>query len=337
MKTEREKFLENVRLAGDGTVPCGVAITHGVWVEHKERLEALKAECPNVTLGMGHYDETQRAGNTRRDEWGCLWRYEQDYLEGQVVEHPLADWKAFADYRAPDPEKRTDWEKLRVDLAKAKKTGDLLTPGPEHGFFFLKLTYLRGFENFMCDVGERNSNLPRLIRMLEDYWYEVVKRWVGAGAEFVSFGDDLGLQHALPISPSSWREYIKPTFKKLFSFCREHGVDVGLHTDGYIVDIIPDLIECGVSSLNPQDLVNGIANIKRLLKGKIHINLDIDRQKITAFGKPEEIDAHIRYCISELGSPKGGLSLIYGAYPGTPVENVAAVARAMEKYRTMHV
>ncbi|MDO9541942.1 MAG: uroporphyrinogen decarboxylase family protein [Kiritimatiellia bacterium] len=336
MKTEREIFLENIRLQGDGLVPCAVSVAHGVWVGEKERLEALKAECPNVTFSMGRYDEKKKAGKTWRDEWGCLWRYEQDYLEGQVVEHPLADWQAFAAYRAPDPGKRTDWEKERTDSARTKKAGDLLVHGPEHGFLFLKLTYLRGFENLMLDIGEQNPNLPRLIRVLADYWYEVVKRWVGVGADFVSFADDLGLQHALPISPSAWREYIKPTFKKLFSFCREHGVEVGLHTDGYIVDIIPDLVECGVSSLNPQDIVNGLENIKRLAKGKIHINLDIDRQKITAFGKPAEINAHVKDCISELGSPNGGLSLIYGAYPGTSIENVAAVARAMEQYRTMH-
>ena len=58
----------------------------------------------------------------------------------------------------------------------------------------------------------------------------------------------------------------------------------------------------------------------------------IDRQKITVFGTPEEIDAHILNCIQTLGSPKGGLSMVWGVYPPTPLESIEAAARAMDKY-----
>ncbi len=54
-------------------------------------------------------------------------------------------------------------------------------------------------------------------------------------------------------------------------------------------------------------------------------------------GTPAEVDAHIRNCIGTLGSADGGLSLVYGAYPGTPVENIEAVVRAMEAYHDMWV
>ena len=116
---------------------------------------------------------------------------------------------------------------------------------------------------------------------------------------------------------------------------RDRGVPVHLHTDGYIVDIIPDLIEIGVTDLNPQDLVNGLDNLERLAKGKVHISLDIDRQRITVFGTPEQIDVHIKTCIETLGSPTGGLSLVWGVYPGTPIENIEATVRAMEKYHDL--
>jgi uroporphyrinogen-III decarboxylase len=152
------------------------------------------------------------------------------------------------------------------------------------------------------------------------------------GAGHLHAGDDLGLQKSLPISPASWRKLVKPGFARLFGLARERGATVYLHTDGWILDIIPDLIEIGVTTLNPQDLVNGLDNLAEIARGKVNIDLDIDRQKITVFGTPAEIDAHIRECIEVLGSPNGGLSLVFGAYPGTPVENIEAVARAMESY-----
>ena len=62
------------------------------------------------------------------------------------------------------------------------------------------------------------------------------------------------------------------------------------------------------------------------------MDLDIDRQNITRFGTPRDIDAHIRRCIETVGCKEGGLMLIYGLYPDIPLENAKAVMDAMEKY-----
>lgn len=69
-----------------------------------------------------------------------------------------------------------------------------------------------------------------------------------------------------------------------------------------------------------------------IVGGKMCIDLDIDRQKITVFGTPSDVDALIREEVEKLSSPAGGLMMIYGWYPGTPLENVCALMDAMEKY-----
>lgn len=247
---------------------------------------------------------------------------------------PIADWSALASYRPPEVEKYTDWSVAEQRFAEAKQRGEVASGGTDHGGIFLRLTYLRGFDSFMVDIAEGRPELDELTDIVTDYWFGVTKRWVDAGADMVSFGDDLGFQNRLPMSPASWRKVIKPSYQRIFGYCRAHGVHVHLHTDGYIVDIIPDLIECGVTSLNPQELVNGLETLRRLAFGKVFINLDIDRQSVTVFGTPEECDAHILNCVRTLGSPNGGLSFIWGVYPGTPYENIEAVVRAMDRYAT---
>jgi len=328
---KRERLLNCIELKGDGEIFSSVSIAWVVWEKNIEFFQNLIKSCPHVSIWAGK-DETRRAGSKIRDKWGCLWIYPLDYLDGQVIEHPLDDWSKLKNYTPPDPEKYIDWEKFKKDVQEAKNRGDFTSGGVDHGFFFLLLTYLRGYENAMIDFAEDNKNLYQLIEIIENYWMAVIKKYVDIGVDMIGFGDDLGLQNSLPISPSAWRKYIKPSYKKFFSFCRQHNTHVSLHTDGWIVDIIPDLIECGVSVLNPQDLVNGIENIKRLAKGKVCIDLDIDRQKITYFGKPDDVEKHIEYCVKTLGSEKGGLLLKFGAYPGTPVENICAVIKAFEKY-----
>ncbi|MHC4546291.1 MAG: hypothetical protein ACYSYL_17560, partial [Planctomycetota bacterium] len=68
------------------------------------------------------------------------------------------------------------------------------------------------------------------------------------------------------------------------------------------------------------------------LKGRVCIDIDIDRQQITPFGSPGQIEKLIRQEVEKLGSREGGLMMIYGLYPGIPLENVKAIMDAMERY-----
>ncbi|MCD6521186.1 hypothetical protein J7K56_00220 [Candidatus Calescamantes bacterium] len=328
---KRDVFLKIIRREGYGIVPGVVSIVGSLWDQAPEYFEELRKRCPRIRVDPDK-DPRREKEHYEEDLWGCRWHYPGGYLDGQVEGHPLENWENFKNFTPPDIEKYYNWEKEKERIEREKKEGRVAAGGIEHGFFYLRLTYLRGFTNFMFDVGERRKELYELIEMVSDFWYDVVKRFVNLGVDVIYAGDDLGHQDALPISPKDWRELIKPAYRKIFSPCREKGIDVYLHTDGYIVDIIPDLIECGVTILNPQDLVNGLDNLEKLAKGKVCIDLDIDRQKITVFRTPKEVEEHIFNCVKTLGSPEGGLMLEFHAFPGTPKENVAAVAEAMEKY-----
>lgn len=329
--TEKEKFYNQMALDNDPIVRAYVGITNPVWKQYGEKLNWMEGYSKYVNFGISRSPGVQ-ANTEITNIWGEKWIYPLDSLDGICIGHPIESYEALKTYRPPDPDAFTDWKQARENIRKANEEGRISSGGTDHGFIFLRLTYLRGYNNLMLDIAEENPNLWELIKIVENYWFEVVKRWIECGVTTIGFGDDLGLQHSLPMSPDDWRKYIKPSYKRILSYCRAHGVHTSLHTDGYIVDIITDLIECGVSTLNPQDLVNGIDNIKRLAKGKVYINLDIDRQKITVFGTPDEVDAHILNCIRSLGSVKGGLSLIWGVYPATPLENIEAAVRAMDKY-----
>ena len=100
--------------------------------------------------------------------------------------------------------------------------------------------------------------------------------------------------------------------------------------------LVDDIIDGGVEVVNLQDLVNGIDWIAGKLAGKVCIDLDIDRQKITRYGTPSQIDALIREEVEKLGTPEGGLTMIYGLYPGVPLENAKALMEAMERYATYY-
>jgi hypothetical protein len=70
-------------------------------------------------------------------------------------------------------------------------------------------------------------------------------------------------------------------------------------------------------------------------KGKVCVDLDLDRQ-LFPFATPQQVDDHIKECVTELGSPEGGLWLKAECGPDVPLENIEAVCTAMERYRDMY-
>jgi uroporphyrinogen decarboxylase len=150
----------------------------------------------------------------------------------------------------------------------------------------------------------------------------------------ISIGEDLGTQKASIISPAMFRKYCRPVYEKLLAPYRDRGMHIMQHSDGYIMDLIDDLMIAGVTIINPQDLCNGIENLRREFKGKVCIRLDVDRQTTVPYGTPAEIRELVAEEVRTLGAPEGGLELVAGIYPPTPPENVDALASAFEEFQT---
>ena len=279
----------------------------------------------------------ERVGKPFTDGWDCVWETAMDGIVGTVTKHPLASWDSFDDFIAPDPEfdsgkGSVDWEQLRQEIASAKANGHLTVGGLRHGHTFQTLTDIRGYENLLFDMADGDPRLGKLIDMVEEFNMYVIHRYLKMNVEWMGYPEDIGMQIGPMLSPGQFRKYIKPSYERLMAPARKKGLIVHMHSDGHIHDLVDDLIDGGVNAINLQDLVNGINWIKDKLKGKICIDLDIDRQKITPKGSPADVDKLIRQEVEKLGSKEGGLMMIYGLYPGVPLENVEALMDAMEKY-----
>ncbi|MFP4027746.1 MAG: uroporphyrinogen decarboxylase family protein [Candidatus Brocadiia bacterium] len=141
-------------------------------------------------------------------------------------------------------------------------------------------------ENLLFDMVE-HPRLLELIEMVEHFNLGLVQRYVDAGVEWVGYPEDLGMQKGPMLSPDQFRKYIKPTYRRLIAPAKEAGCVIHMHSDGDIRELCEDIIDVGVEVINLQDLVNGIDWMEENLKGRVCIDLDIDRQKIVRFGPPK--------------------------------------------------
>jgi uroporphyrinogen decarboxylase len=345
--TNRENFLRAYTFRRPERIPIIVAVNTGCWKYcEPTQLEHLMLSHPYLfpDFQKGLIDPKNlplspltTAGVPFVDSWGCTWETTIDGIIGTVTKNPLDDWSKLDSFVPPDPQFKThisdiDWNKVREDCRKTREQGRLIRASLWHGFFFMTLEYLRGFENLLFDMCDSDPRLDKLIAMVESFCAGLVSRTTDCGVEILEYPEDLGTQTSSLISPELFRKYVVPSYRRLMAPAKEAGALVHMHSDGYIMNIVDDILDCGVDIINPQDLVNGIDNIRDHLKGRVAIELDIDRQSVTRFGTPKDIDDHIRECVVKLGDPQGGLSLVYGIYPGIPIENIAAVMDALEKY-----
>lgn len=343
---ERERYLKTIEFREPDRIPCNIHLASATWYKYKEELEKIVLRYPEFFSYYKKDDfkkiKLPRAYQKGRweDIWGIVWENIEEGLDSAPVEGeaPLRDWKNLESYQIPDPllfdwfGEEINWEERKAQLKQAKKEGNLARGFLVHGFMYMWLYYLRGFTNLMMDVAVEEPRLDQLIKIVLNYNLKLTGKWIEIGAEIIYFGDDLGLQNSMPISPSHWRAYIKPCYTKIFGTCRDRGIHVYLHTDGHILEIIEDLIKCRVSVLNPQWRSNGIDQIARLCKGKVCVDIDLDRQKVLPYGNFKEIKDHVREAVMKLGSKRGGLMLIAGVYPDVPLGNIEALCQAMKEY-----
>lgn len=336
-------YLKTIQFDYPEWTMCSVGLMPATWLECGGDLEELVLAHPRIFPGyekgsklLDVVDYPLYEMGQHTDCWGVVWENIERGLDSIVVSHPLEDWLAFDDYTPPDPLKddmfgAQDWLQIQRALDDAKREGGLARAGGlPHGFMYMKLFYLRGFENLMADLAANNPRLRGLIQMVEDYNTVVIRKCLALGAEHMTFGDDLGMQQSLPMSPAMWRKFIKPSYERMFGPCREADVPIYLHTDGHILEIIPDLIEVGVSVLNPQFRANGLAGLQETAKGKVALNLDLDRQHFP-FATPSQIEDHIGEAFEALTMPEGGLMLYAECEPDVPLENIDAICTTFER------
>ena len=283
----RDNFFRAVEFRNSDWIPCSIEFFPAVWDKYREKLAEITDRYPFLFKPHRYrnYDNLipfeQRPNTYWRDRWGCLWYSAQGGYEGPIAEHTLADWKKFEFYHPPNPNKYTErgmrhWWGEKRHTQWAKKN-NLVASGNAKRLFD-RLYTLRGFDNLMGDFGKNNPNLPRLIQMLQDHEMRIINRYQTFKPDIIYFHTDIGTQDRLMISPRQFRKHIKPMFMTLFQACRKAGIHVYLSSDGYLLDIVDDVIECGVSIHDPQFRANSLERIRTKYKGRLCVDLDLDRQ-----------------------------------------------------------
>lgn len=330
--TSRDLVRQSLEFALPPRVPRQLWLLPWATDHYPDAVRKIQTRFPDdIVTAPVHYRKPPRtAGDpyvpgTFVDEWGCLFENRLRGVIGEVKEPLLKTWQDVDQVRVPT-------ELLSVDVKRVnafcRHTDKFVLAGscPRP---FERLQFIRKTENLLVDLMDQPEELFVLLHRVHQFYLEELELWASTAVDALTFMDDWGAQRALLVSPALWRRLFKPLYKDYIDLAHSHSKYTFMHSDGYIMDIIPDLIELGLDALNAQIFCMGVENLGQRFRGKITFWGEIDRQDILPFGTAPEVVNAVRK-VKEALYQDGGVIAQCEFGPGARPENVYLVFKAWE-------
>lgn len=300
------------------------------WAEHhyNDELAKMNEDYPDDFIGAPGYnkvddisegDPTEVGEST--DAWGCKFLNYQRGIIGEVKEPIVKDeeWKDVGNVHIPREWLTIDKEKINEFCKNTDKF--VIAGGGARPFE--QLQFIRGTENLFVDLMLRPQGLLDFMKEMHKFNCELLTRWAETDVDALFFMDDWGSQNSLLINPKIWIEFFKPMYKDFADIAHSHGKKIFMHSDGYIVDIYPHLVEIGIDALNSQLFCMPMEELVKY-KGKITFWGEIDRQNLLPNGTLEDIENAVKHVKDNLWQ-NGGCIAQCEFGPGAKPENVEKV------------
>ncbi len=296
--------------------------------------EALGNDVRQVWVGNNYAMEGivhEHDGGTHTDDWGITWVREGGF--NQVSHSPLADASEqdLAAYRFPYdaiPSLMRQLDGLRPD-AGTKFIGADVSP-----CLFELLCRVRGMEQAIEDLALQPEVSASLFERATAFSLALCDAaFATMPLDWLWTGDDVAGQQCLMMNPRQWRSLIKPHLARIVEAGTRRNVPVAYHCCGAMRDIIPDLIETGITVLNPiQYGCTGMdaAALKRDFGASLTFMGGLDTIGLIPRGSAAEVYNATLAMIDTMTADGGGfiLAASHTIPPETPLANIFAMYAA---------
>ncbi|SHE60839.1 uroporphyrinogen decarboxylase family protein [Lactonifactor longoviformis] len=209
---------------------------------------------------------------------------------------------------------------------------------------YAKLTPgIRDFSEFLV----AHSLYPKYIEEIFEAWtklcirnLKLLRQAVGDKAQAVFLcGTDFGTQHSEIMSKKMFQKLYMPYFKRINGWVHENtSWKTVYHSCGSLVNILEDMIDCGIDCLNPIQLSADHMD-PQSLKAQYGRRLTfwgggVDSQTTMAHGTPEDVEREMRKNIDILRKDGGFVfSVVHNLQNNFAMENVQRVFDVLREYR----
>ena len=186
------------------------------------------------------------------NEFGMHMKPTPLYME--VVSCPLATAESVEDiqnYAFPDPYAHGRFKKAKADIERFKESHFII--GDCELSIFELAWHLTGMQEYMIALAMEEPWIYALNDRVEQWTFGLAKQLIELGVDAIWFGEDLGTQTSMLISPDMWRNEFKPRYARMIAELKKIRPEVLfiIHSDGAVAPLVDDFVEIGFSIYNP--------------------------------------------------------------------------------------
>ena len=268
-------------------------------------------------------------------EWGVTIKYlkqvdaSPEFLDFKINDSAI--WQDAKKLMTMD-ESRLDLPMLEREYPKWVADGRWI----EGGFWFgfdVAHAWMSGTETILIALMEEpewvsdiiNTYLDRSIQQFDMLWDK------GFRIDSMHWYDDLGYKGTPFFSNDTYRDIIKPAHTRAVSWAHNKGIPAHLHSCGYIMPLLPDILETGVDILNPIEIKAGmdVLALKKDYGDRLTLHGGINA---VLWDDKDAVIAEIERCIPTL---KQGGGYIFASDHSIPnnvsLETMRAVVEAVKR------
>jgi hypothetical protein len=238
-------------------------------------------------------------------------------------------------------EPESSWDEIEPQLLECYyRQRDLLAPltmrVPAAGTGLTDFYAATGLQRF-C---EWTKDYDELLHAVLDKRAEDNARWARVAARerlcpLFFVGEDIAFKGRLMFSPDYLRRTFIPMLRRVCEPLVNAGVKVIFHSDGYVMEILDDLLDIGIVGLNPIEPLAGmdIGYLKKRYGRRLILVGNVDCSQTLPLGSIEDVREAVRQCV-KAASPGGGhfIGSSSEVTPSTPLQNVFAFYDACRQY-----
>ncbi len=331
--TKKERMRQALRYEPVDCLPTQINYTTALGVQLAAHFgihpDLLPAQLGNhmLRVDISSPPHFSADGKIKYDWWGAGFSTEEEgYF---VADSPLAGNKDLAAYSWPDPHQPGLLDSAKQIIAQDEGQHFIV---PNFGFALFERGWsLRGFDRFLMDLALDPDYAAELLETITEIQLVLIQRFLELDVDGGYFGDDYGAQKSMLISPKLWRTLVKPRLARLFAPFRKAGLPVIMHSDGQIAEILPDLLEIGLTTYNPaQPEVIDHRWLRATFGERLAYYGGVSTQTVLPTGTQAEVREAVSTCIETLAPENTGLVIAPSHRMMTDIstENVQALLEA---------
>lgn len=201
---------------------------------------------------------------------------------------------------------------------------------------FFTCTYFSvfGFENFMLKLYDDLELVEVVLDTLSSYYATLVRKVLEYELDFLYIGDDVAYKSGLFVRPELFRRLWIHRMDRLMAPARAKGIPIMYHSDGDIMEILPDLLDMGVTALNPIEPYGmDIRAVRKRFGKRLCLVGNLDVGGNLSSGTPDDVRSEAKGVIDAVG--RDGAFVLASSHsitPNVPPENFLAMVETAHSF-----